>query len=195
MLVIGIDPGTHHLGWGLVRRQGNHLVHVAHGVVSPRTDAPLAQRLCEIDDALAEVLSEYRPAAGAVETLFFYKDAQAAAKLGHARGVVLLVLAKAGLPIAEYQPARIKRALTGRGQAGKPQVAQMVRAVLGLDAVPRADAADALAVAVTHLRIGALPSAIEASLQGHGPTARDRANIRLLLQKSSRSIGNRRGDR
>jgi crossover junction endodeoxyribonuclease RuvC len=101
-----------------------------------------------------------------VETLFFHKDPLAAAKLGHARGVALLALAHAGLSVAEYQPARVKRTVAGKGQATKRQVALMVRALLALDAPPPSDAADALAVAITHLRIGSLPNAVESHLRG-----------------------------
>ena len=166
MLVLGIDPGTVHLGWGVVKRQGTRLFHVAHGVVSPPTDTDFAERLCFLHEALVEVLARHGPTCGAVETLFFHKDPLAAAKLGHARGVALLALAHAGLPVAEYQPARVKRTVAGKGQATKRQVALMVRALLALDAPPPSDAADALAVAITHLRIGSLPSAVESHLRG-----------------------------
>ena len=130
MIVLGIDPGTRQLGWGVVRREGARLVHIAHGVVRAAPADPLARRLCHIEDQLSLVLERFRPDAGSVETLFFHKDAQAAAKLGHARGVALLVLARAGLSIAEYQPARVKRTIAGRGMADKRQVAMVVRAVL-----------------------------------------------------------------
>jgi crossover junction endodeoxyribonuclease RuvC len=165
MLTLGIDPGTLKLGWGLVRRDGNRLRHIAHGVIRLQPGAPLASRLSRIAHELASVLAEQKPTVAAVESLFFNKDAQAAAKLGHARGVVLLCLEQAGVTIAEYAPARVKRTVVGHGQADKRQVAQMVRAMLALDAAPPSDAADALALAITHLRLGtvALPSASAAS--------------------------------
>ena len=100
------------------------------------------------------VVAEHRPTHASIEGLFFAKDAQAAAKLGHARGVALLVCARAGLPIAEYPPARVKRTVAGGGRAAKGQVAAMVKAILGLRELPAADAADALAVALTHLSDG-----------------------------------------
>lgn len=156
MLALGIDPGTLHLGWGLVSREGGRLRAVAYGVVHLKADQTLSARLMMIADALTELMSTHRPEVASVETLFFHKDAQAAAKLGHARGVVLLCAERAGVPIAEHAPARVKRTVAGSGRAEKPQVAQMVRAVLGLAAPPQSDAADALALAITELRIGRL---------------------------------------
>jgi len=150
-IVLGLDPGSRHFGWGVVRRVGTRLVHVAHGIIHPGLDDGFAGRLVEIEVGLVRVLEEHAPTHASVEGLFFAKDAQAAAKLGHARGVALLVCARAGLPIAEYPPARVKRTIAGGGRAAKGQVAQMVRVILGLREVPRADAADALAVALTHL--------------------------------------------
>lgn len=156
MIALGIDPGTRQLGWGVVVRNGNRLRHIAHGVIRLDPKLSLAERLHRIDLELGQVVALHRPDVGSVESLFFHKDAQAAAKLGHARGVVLLALARAGVAIAEYPPARVKRTVAGRGQADKRQVAMMIRAVLGLDALPPSDAADALALAVTHLRLGPL---------------------------------------
>ena len=152
MIVLGIDPGTRHLGWGIVRRDGTRLVHVAHGVVDTDTTESIARRLCAIEQALLEVVGRYAPTAAAVESLFFAKDAMAAAKLGHARGVVLLVLARAGLAISEYEPARVKRAIVGHGRAEKRQVALTITGLLHLPEPPRADAADALAIALLHAR-------------------------------------------
>lgn len=159
-LVLGLDPGTRHFGWGLVERRGTRLAHVAHGIVHTDERAPIAERLVVIERALVEVIAGHTPDEASVEALFFAKDAQAAAKLGHARGVALLVCARAGLGVHEYPPALVKRAVAGNGRAEKTQVAQMVRVVLGLAEPPRADAADALALAVTHLmRVPALVAA------------------------------------
>jgi crossover junction endodeoxyribonuclease RuvC len=149
--ILGVDPGSRIIGWGLVEQCGSRLVHVAHGIVSPEGDE-LCDRLVGIERALEEVITAHRPDAAAVESLFYAKNAQSAAKLGHARGVVLLVLRRAGLTISEYAPAQIKRAVTGRGAAEKRQVAELVGRVLALNAPPTADAADALAVALTHLQ-------------------------------------------
>lgn len=186
MLALGIDPGTLHLGWGVVSRDGSRIRHVAHGVIHLRAGTPLAARLEAISGALTEVLDEQRPATAAVESLFFHKDAQAAAKLGHARGVVLLCLQRAGLEIAEYAPAKVKRTVVGNGQADKRQVAHMVRALLGLSAPPPNDAADALAIAITHLRLGSL--SVPASLAS--TPQRDR--LLRLLQRGRRTGGRSR---
>jgi crossover junction endodeoxyribonuclease RuvC len=156
LLVLGIDPGTRHFGWGIVERRGTRLVHHAHGIIHTDEDAPIAVRLVTIERELVEVVRAHAPAAASVEALFYAKDPQAAAKLGHARGVALLVCARAGLEVFEYPPARVKRAVAGSGRAEKAQVAQMVRVLLGLAAPPSADAADALAVAVTHLQHAAV---------------------------------------
>ena len=160
---MGIDPGTRYLGWGLVHREGSRLTHVAHGVIAPAKGDPLAQRLLAIDIELSALLEQYRPNAAAVETLFFHKDAQAASKLGHARGVVLLALCRAMVSIAEYSPALVKRTIGGGGAADKRQVALVVKAALRLDELPRSDATDALALALTHLRVAHLPAARRSS--------------------------------
>jgi crossover junction endodeoxyribonuclease RuvC len=159
MRVLGVDPGTRRLGWGVVEQHGTRLVHVAHGVVLAEGD-DLADRLLVIERALDVVLREHAPASAAVETIFFAKNAQSAAKLGHARGVVLLCLRRGGLEVGEYSPALVKRALVGRGRAEKEQVARLVCAVLGLAETPASDAADALALAITHLRAASFLRAI-----------------------------------
>jgi crossover junction endodeoxyribonuclease RuvC len=151
LTVIGLDPGSRHFGWGVVTRAGTRMVYVAHGVIDPSLKGTFAERLVTIESELVRVIAAHTPSHASVEGLFFAKDAQAAAKLGHARGVALLVCARAGLEIAEYPPARVKLTVTGAGRAAKEQVAQMVRVILGLRELPAADAADALAVALTHL--------------------------------------------
>lgn len=157
-VVLGLDPGTRLFGWGVVRRVGTRLAHVAHGVLDVEREGTLGERLVAIESRLVTVVREYAPDQASIESLFFAKDAQAAAKLGHARGVALLVCARAGLPSFEYAPARVKRTVAGAGRANKAQVAQMIRVVLGLDELPRSDAADALAIAVTHLQGLRLPA-------------------------------------
>ena len=149
--MIGIDPGTRHLGWGVLTRTGTKIEHVAHGVIDTDLDGSLADRLVEIDTELERVIREHAPDVGAVETIFFSKNANSAAKLGHARGVILLRLARAGMPIHEYAPTLVKRSVAGKGAADKKQVAMVMTAILRLSAAPRSDAADALAVALTHL--------------------------------------------
>ena len=151
LIVLGLDPGTRRFGWGVVERRGTRLVHLGHGVIA-LGDGPLAERLVALEQALDEVVRAHHPSQASVETLFFHKDAQAAAKLGHARGVALLVCARASLAVHEYAPARVKRTVAAHGRADKSQVAQMMRVMLGLASVPAADASDALALAVTHLQ-------------------------------------------
>ncbi len=163
MRVIGIDPGTRHLGWGVLSSVGTRIDHVAHGVIDVDETGTLAERLVEIDTALEAVIALHRPEIGAVEGLFFAKDAQSAAKLGHARGVVLLRLARVGMPIREYAPALVKRTVVGRGAAEKKQVALVVTQLLRLDKAPRPDAADALAIALTHLRVAKFDAAVAAA--------------------------------
>jgi crossover junction endodeoxyribonuclease RuvC len=150
--VLGLDPGTRNFGWGIVKKNGTRLAHVAHGVIAVDEDLPLAERLVDIEKALVAIVESHAPNEASIESLFFAKDAQAAAKLGHARGVALLVCARSLLPSFEYAPARVKRTISGSGRAEKAQVAQMVRVILGLSEVPKADAADALAIALTHLQ-------------------------------------------
>jgi crossover junction endodeoxyribonuclease RuvC len=153
MIAIGIDPGTRNLGWGVVRSAGNRLVHVEHGVIRTKADSSLSSRLLTIGDALDEVIARFKPGIASVEGMFFEKNAQSAAKLGHARGVVLLCLERQGVPVHEHAPARVKRTLTGKGRAEKSQVARMVMAILSLEETPPLDASDALAMAITALRI------------------------------------------
>ena len=163
MIVIGIDPGTRHLGWGVLRGEGNRITHLAHGVIDPPPKDTLADRLVHIDRELEAVLAQFQPSVGSVESLFFHKDAQSAAKLGHARGVVLLNLARAGLEVVEYPPARVKSTVAGNGRAEKQQMVRMVRMLLCLDASLREDAADALAIALTYLRRAPIDRALAAA--------------------------------
>jgi crossover junction endodeoxyribonuclease RuvC len=150
--VLGLDPGTRNFGWGIVRKNGTRLTHVAHGVIAVDEELPLAERLVDIEKALVAIVEAHAPNEASIESLFFAEDAQAAAKHGHARGVALLVCARSLLPSFEYAPARVKRTVSGSGRAEKAQVARMVRVILGLSEVPKADAADALAIALTHLQ-------------------------------------------
>jgi crossover junction endodeoxyribonuclease RuvC len=188
VIALGIDPGTRRLGWGVVSRTGNRLLHVAHGVIALDGSESIASRLVEIEGQLTRVIHDHRPNVSSVESLFFNKDAQAAAKLGHARGVVLLCLAREGIPIAEYAPAKIKRTIAGSGQADKRQVALMVRAALSLDSMPPADATDALAIAMTHLRLGGLLHALQEAAErpDSNPAAESRARVLLALLSKKR---------
>lgn len=172
--VLGIDPGTRHLGWGVVERVGSRVTHIAHGVVDTDETSPLCDRLVEIDDALEVIVAAHAPNSAAVEGIFFAKDATAASKLGHARGVVLLRLARAGLVAAEYPPSKVKRAVVGSGMATKGQVAQIVMGLLRLPTLPRVDAADALAIALAHLSIAPFQGAMARLEAAAAPASRRR---------------------
>jgi crossover junction endodeoxyribonuclease RuvC len=170
--VLGIDPGSRHLGWGVLERVGTRIEHVAHGVIDVDLDGTFADRLVDIDDRLGHVIAQHAPQVSAVESIFFSKDAQSAAKLGHARGVVLLRLARSGLPAHEYAPTLVKRTVVGKGAADKQQVAMVVTAILRLGTPPRSDAADALAIALTHLNVASYAAAVAASQPPRTPPRR-----------------------
>lgn len=151
--VLGIDPGSQRTGWGVVQLEGTRLRHVAAGTIANARAAPLHDRLLVIHEGLAEIVAAHAPEAVAVEEIFFAKFANAALKLGHARGVALLVAAQSRLAVHEYTPAVVKRTVVGRGQADKAQVGQMVAVLLGLPPTSlEVDASDALAVAITHIQ-------------------------------------------
>jgi crossover junction endodeoxyribonuclease RuvC len=150
MIVLGIDPGSIRTGWGVVRREGTKLRFVAAGTIDAGKDTDLPDRLNEIHAALCKVIACHLPNEVAVEDIFHARFANSALKLGHARGVALLAGAQAGLPIAAYPPALVKRSIAGRGAADKGQVARIVGAILGLRVLPDIDATDALAIAITH---------------------------------------------
>ncbi|MGH7522781.1 MAG: crossover junction endodeoxyribonuclease RuvC [Gemmatimonadales bacterium] len=154
MTVLGVDPGTAVMGYGVVTAGGTgHAVHLVEcGVVRTRPDQPLGNRLAILFDGISELLERHRPDAVAVEGLFHGRNARSALVLGHARGVVLLAATRAGITVAEISPAEVKRAVTGTGAATKPQVGAMVMRLLHLTASPSpADAADGVAIALTHL--------------------------------------------
>ena len=153
MIIIGLDPSLTCTGWGVIEASGNRLTHVANGQIKTDAKAPLAARLLEIDTALAAVLAEYRPEAGAVEEVFVNQNGQSTLKLGQARGVCLLALAKAGLSVAEYAPTLVKQAVVGTGRAEKAQVQAMLKVLLPTAVPAGADAADALAVAIAHAHL------------------------------------------
>lgn len=148
--IIGIDPGLRRTGWGVVDASGNTLGFVAAGTVRADVHADLATRLCQIHDRLGAVLDAHMPHEAAVEATFVNRDATATLKLGQARGVAMLVPALAGLPVAEYAPNAVKKAVIGVGHGGKGQIAMMVRTLLPRAAFDGEDAADALAIAICH---------------------------------------------
>ncbi len=151
MRIIGLDPGTATTGYGIIDVIEGQFTAVTYGVISTQPDEPMPQRLQTIQRQLQALIDEYRPDTAAVEEVFFGRNITTAITVGQARGVLLLTLANAGLPIAEYSPPKIKDAVTGYGKADKNQVQLMVRNLLDLEETPRPDdAADGLAVAITH---------------------------------------------
>lgn len=149
MIVLGIDPGTASLGFGVVERVGGGLREIDHGCLTTTPDEGLPKRLLRIHTFVADLIETHRPTLVAVERLFFSRNAQTALGVGHARGVVLLAAAEAGLPVREATPSEVKTAVSGSGVAGKEQVARMVSIILGLATIPTPDdAADALAIAI-----------------------------------------------
>lgn len=151
MRIIGIDPGTGILGFGVIDATRGSYKLVTAGVVRTPAHTPLDERLEEIFDSLTEIIAETQPQVMSIEKLFFARNVTTAMSVSHARGVAMLAGRKAGLEIAEYTPLQIKQTLTGYGKADKKQVQEMVRLNLGLSEVPKPDdCADALAAAITH---------------------------------------------
>ena len=148
--ILGIDPGLRRTGWGVVEITGNRLGFVGCGSVLTDDRAQLATRLLAIHDGLMRVLDQYRPDEAAVEATFVNKDATATLKLGQARGIAMVVPAKAGVPVAEYAPNLVKKSIVGAGHGDKAQVRMMIGVLLPKADPASDDAADALAVAVTH---------------------------------------------
>lgn len=155
MLVLGVDPGLAELGWGLVEKRGARLIHVAHGCIKTPAGQALEKRLLTIHQGLGELIATHRPRASSVEALFFAKNVSSALPVAHARGVIYLTLALAGIAVFEYTPLVIKQAVLGSGAADKQQVQAMVKLLLGLSDLPKPDhAADALAAAICHIHTG-----------------------------------------
>jgi crossover junction endodeoxyribonuclease RuvC len=150
--VFGIDPGSERTGYGCVETDGSRHTIVVCGAIGTPATASFPDKLLLIHSRLAEMLRECRPDCVAIESVFYSVNVRSALKLGHARGVAMLAAVEAGLPVVEYTPAEIKRAVVGYGRADKPQVQHMVKLLLRLPSVPTPhDAADALAVALCHL--------------------------------------------
>lgn len=171
MRVLGVDPGTFRTGWGLVGGSPARPALLGCGVIRLFPRAPLPDRLALLKAELEQLLCRLDPTAAAVESPFHGPNARAALQLAHARGVVFAVLAGASIPVAEYAPSTIKKAVTGNGRADKAQVQSMVRRLLGLDAVPDGfDREDALAVALCHAGAAGLAAALLTA--GHGPRSR-----------------------
>src|ERR1700761_3936186 len=148
--ILGIDPGLRRTGWGVIEIDGNRLVFIGCGSVEPPDDLPLASRLLAIHEGLGAVLGDFRPAEAAVEQTFVNKDGVATLKLGQARGVAMLSPAIFGISVSEYAPNQVKKTVVGAGHADKNQIAVMLKILLPKAEPRSADAADALAIAITH---------------------------------------------
>jgi crossover junction endodeoxyribonuclease RuvC len=150
MRILGLDPGLGTTGWGLIQAEGNRLVHIANGQLKTDTAAPLPQRLAALAGQLEALIAEHRPDAAAVEEVFVNRNPQSTLKLGQARGVLLMCVGRVGLEVGEYSPTLVKKAVVGTGGAEKAQVHAMVARLLPGVKIAGPDAADALAVAITH---------------------------------------------
>lgn len=149
MIILGIDPGTYHCGYGVIEIDKKKIVAAACGEINAGNEGDLAGKLVFIYHNVKRIISEYKPTAAAVETIFYGKNVKSAFTLGHARGVIMLALAEAGLPVDEYSPREIKKAVVGNGNAAKEQVQFMVQRILNLkNQTITPDSADALAVAM-----------------------------------------------
>ncbi|MBB3658063.1 crossover junction endodeoxyribonuclease RuvC [Rhizobium sp. BK650] len=148
--IIGIDPGLRRTGWGIIDTLGNSLRFVASGTVTSDGDMDLASRLCQLHDGLADVVHSYKPDEAAVEQTFVNKDAVATLKLGQARGIAMLVPARAGLPVSEYAPNAVKKTVIGVGHGEKQQIHMMLKILMPKAEFKGNDAADALAIAICH---------------------------------------------
>jgi crossover junction endodeoxyribonuclease RuvC len=159
--ILGIDPGTATMGWGVVRQEGSRLRYVQHGAITTPSNWTMPRRLGRLFDGVTQLLEGYRPDTVAVEELFFNTNVTTAITVGQARGVALLAAYRAGLEVAEYTPLQVKQAITSYGRAEKRQVQGMVRALLNLRDIPRPDdAADGLAIAITHAFSSRIPGKV-----------------------------------
>lgn len=155
MLILGIDPGYAIIGWGVIRYERGKYIPVDFGAITTNAGVPFNRRLEQIYDQLNELLDTHQPDAVAVEKLYFQNNQKTAIDVAQARGVTMLALQKHGVPVYEYTPLQVKSAVTGFGQAQKPQVMEMTKRLLRLKAVPKPDdTADALAIAICHAQYG-----------------------------------------
>jgi crossover junction endodeoxyribonuclease RuvC len=150
VIVLGLDPSLSCTGWGVIRAEGNRLTHLANGQIRTKATAPFAARLVELADTLDRLIAEHRPDAAAAEEVFVNQNPGSTLKLAQARGVALLCAARGGLTVGEYAPTLVKKAVVGTGGASKDQVHAMIARLLPGAVIAGPDAADALAVAVTH---------------------------------------------
>jgi crossover junction endodeoxyribonuclease RuvC len=150
LLILGIDPGSHITGYGIIEKEGNYLRHVIHGEIKSKKDSLLSAMLISIYQQLSAVIEQNAPQAIALENIFYGKNVRSLIKQAQVRGVVIFAGADKGMPVFEYSPLEVKKAVVGYGRAEKRQVQIMVKAILKLPVLPPADAADALATAICH---------------------------------------------
>ncbi|MSR13731.1 MAG: crossover junction endodeoxyribonuclease RuvC [Gammaproteobacteria bacterium] len=148
-VILGVDPGSRITGYGVIRMHRHQAEHLTSGCITVG-ELDFDARLCVIFDALTQVILEFKPEEAAVEKIFMNRNADSAIKLGQARGVAVVAIAKQAVPVHEYSPNQIKQAIVGRGHADKAQIQHMVKTLLSLTKIPAADAADALATALCH---------------------------------------------
>lgn len=148
--ILGIDPGSHVTGYGVIEKKGNYLKHIVHGEIKPKKDSSLSEVLVYIYQQISSLISQTAPQAVALENIFYGKNVRSLIKQAQVRGVVIFAGADQDLNIFEYSPLEIKKAVVGYGRAEKSQVQMMVKAILNLPEIPPADAADAMATAICH---------------------------------------------
>ncbi len=166
MLILGIDPGYAIVGWGIVRYERGRFIPVDFGAITTPAGMLFGQRLERIYEELSVILAQHHPDAAAVEKLYFQSNKTTAIDVAQARGVTLLALEKHGVPVYEYTPMQVKSAVTGYGQAHKPQVMEMIKRLLRLKAVPKPDdTADALAIAICHAQYGGVHQKVQDQLR------------------------------
>ena len=162
--ILGIDPGLRRTGWGVIELDGTRLSFVECGVVTSNSEMALAERLVALHEGISNVIERFRPDVAAVEQTFVNKDPVATLKLGQARAIALLVPARAGLIVAEYAPNQVKKSVVGVGHAEKEQVHAMVKVLLPHSTAKTPDAADALAIAITHAHMSETNARMESML-------------------------------
>jgi crossover junction endodeoxyribonuclease RuvC len=154
MIILGIDPGVARVGYGVLEYQGDRITAACHGCIETMKADSQGERLCQVKEHIGMLVAKYRPATIAIEKLFFEKNAKTAIMVGEGRGVILLAAAEAGLPVVEMTPLQVKQTVAGSGRADKRQVQEMVKRLLKLNEIPKPDdAADALAIAITGMRL------------------------------------------
>lgn len=163
-VILGIDPGLQHTGWGIIVSKQNRLSFVDCGVIPSDAKRPMAERLKQLHDGLQTVISRYHPAEAAIEETFVNISGASSLKLGQARGALMLTVSLAGIPLAEYSATQVKKSVVGSGHADKRQIAMMVKTLLPASTATKADAADALAVAICHAHMRTVKQLTKAAL-------------------------------